>query len=361
MKLESVIFRVAVARCAAVVAAVVVAAAGCGESVDRQAAVATPLELRTKIYTVSSGLIAPYGARPGCVLAAFGDAVPLAVGNSRGDQFSVMPVAAAATMGNGRVVAVGHESFIKGDAEPTNTRFMRECMKWLAKGEPLRTVYLDAAAQRLLDESPAKACGAKAEWLDDYDKLASLPEGSVLVTVPDAHPLEDAAKLKEFVKRGGGALCSVVGWGWLQVTGGKSLSSENAFNAAMGECGLFACGLAVPFAEGGTYYDASYRFPVGGEEALKLALSGYKDVDIYVGGTRELFLTELYGVLPHGDTRFIPHLDKLADASLSDPAPSREKPLWFDRPAEHVRMSLFMRRWESAPERVWPAHPAAAV
>jgi hypothetical protein len=114
MKLESVIFRVAVARCAAVVAAVVVAAAGCGESVDRQAAVATPLELRTKIYTVSSGLIAPYGARPGCVLAAFGDAVPLAVGNSRGDQFSVMPVAAAATMGNGRVVAVGHESFISG-------------------------------------------------------------------------------------------------------------------------------------------------------------------------------------------------------------------------------------------------------
>ena len=377
MKLKSVIFRKAFAKCAAVVAAAVVAASGCGESVDRQAAAATPLELRTKIYTVSSGIKQAYSAHPGCVLAAFGDAVPLAVGNSRGDQFSVISVAGAATMGNGRVVAVGHESFISGRAagdssesgarerRSANWPFVRECMKWLAKGEPLRTVYLDAAAQSLIDDYPAKACGAKAEWLDGYDKLAALPEGSVFVTVPDAHPLEEAARLKAFVKRGGGVLCSVVGWGWVQVSGGKSLSSENVFNAAVGECGLFASGLFGLYPIGGligTYGDPSYRFPVGGEEALKLALSGRKDVDIFVGGSREVFLTELYGVLPKDDTRFIPHLDKLADASLLDAPPSPENPLSFARrPAEHLRMSLFMRRWKSDPEREWPAHPAAAV
>lgn len=362
-----------------VVAAAALATSGCGESVDKQAAAATPLEMRTKFYSVSSGIMQAYGAHPGCVLAAFGDAVPLAVGNSRVDQCSVISVAGAATMGNGRVVAVGHESFISGkecgDPESyamkrrlANKSFVREWMKWLAKGEPIRTVYLDSAAQNLIDDFPAKACGAKAEWLDGYDKLAALPEGSVFVTFPDAHPLEDAAKLKAFVKRGGGVLCSVVGWGWLQITGGKSLSSENVFNAAMGECGLFASGLYGLYPTGGTwvgkYTDPSYRFPVGGEESLKLALldaGKRKNDDLFVGGSREVFLTELYGVLPKGDTRFIPHLDKLADASLLDPPPSPGNPLSFARLDEHLRMSLFIRRWKCDPEREWPAHPAAAV
>ena len=362
------------------VAAAVLATSGCGESVDRQAAATTPLEMRTKFYSVSSGIMQAYGAHPGCVLAAFGDAVPLAVGNSRVDQLSVISVAGAATMGNGRVVAVGHESFISGKAagdssesgarerRSANKPFVRECMKWLAKGEPLRTVYLDSVAQNLIDDFPAKACGAKAEWLDGYDKLAALPEGSVFVTFPDAHPLEDAAKLKAFVKRGGGVLCSVVGWGWLQITGGKSLSSENVFNAAMGECGLFASGLYGLYPTGGTwvgkYTDPSYRFPVGGEESLKLALLGAskrKNEDFFIDGSREVLLTELYGVLPKGDTRFIPHLDKLADASLLDPPPSPGNPLSFARLDEHLRMSLFIRRWKCDPEREWPAHPAAAV
>ena len=70
------------------------------------------------------------------------------------------------------------------------------------------------------------------------DGLAALPKAAVVVLAPDWHPLAAMPAVRAFLMRGGAALCPVVGWGWHQVSGGKSFRTESPFNALLAADGL---------------------------------------------------------------------------------------------------------------------------
>jgi len=342
------------ARCASV--ALLLSATAClaGES-----DVARPAQaLRAKVSSAAKQLKVLEGAVPGAVFAEGGEAVPLAFGRSDGTECSV---AAASVMGRGRVVAFGHELFFAGEAGEFNAAFTRECLAWLAGGKMPRKLYVDFMARGLAEPLAKVAGGVETEILPRYAALQKLPEGAVFVAYPDSHPLAEAAQLAAFVKRGGGVLSFVVGWGWHQVSGGRPFSTDNPFNAAMGECGLFTCDNAVEPYEGGFYSvaDAAGLQGTIGEEAFDLVLGGR--VSPAVSARCQLVLGGLMRAMPADDKRLMSRLLELADAANPGLLPSPEHPLRSFRVKERIGLILHARRWQADPERNWPAHPAAAV
>ena len=361
MKLESLIFRsaglAALARCAAAVA-VALAASVCAGADARPA-----YALRGSLAAKAKGLEAANGAIPGCVLALGGDAVPLAFGRVGETECSV---AAASVMGRGRVVAFGHDSFVSRADTAPNAEFVRECVSWLARGGKPDKVYVDYAAKRL-GMAGAALAGATGvaekdmKVVEGYDELATLPSGAFLVAFPDAHSLEESAMLSKFVKRGGNVICAVVGWGWSQITGGRSMSSENPFNAAFGVCGLFTANLAAKPTEGALFPAVGAEGLPGtiGDEALALMQKGGADAKALA--RCELLLESLFVTLPQGDARLMPRLRGLAKTPKSGPVPSPSKPFGAERAMDRFRLALHASEWQRNPGIVWPAHPAAAV
>ena len=346
--------RTAFSACAA--AAMLLSAFACRAGEARE--VRPAHELRAKAAAVASCLKASDRAIPGAVLVEGGEAVPLAFGLADGADCSM---AAASAMGRGRVVAVGHESFFAGETGASNAAFTRECLAWLARGEAPRKLYVDVAAHGIGESLASVAGGAEVVVLSSYMDLDRLPEGSVFVAHPDAHTLAEAAILSSFVKRGGGAFCIVVGWGWSQISGGRPFSTENPFNLAMGECGLFTSDIAVRPREGGFFAVAEQAGLPGtiGEEALGLVLGGSIPPDVSM--RCQLVLGGLMRVMLPNDRRLMPRLLELAGSANQALPPSPEHPLSFHNAKERIALALHACRWQANPKGIWPAHPAAAV
>ncbi|MBO7684305.1 MAG: M60 family metallopeptidase [Kiritimatiellae bacterium] len=307
--------------------------------------------LRSRTSAAARHLKVSGGSVPGSVLAAFRNAVPLAYGHADGN---VCSVAAAAEAGRGRVVAFGHGSLV---STADNAAFVRECVSWLAKGGKVRRIYVDGS----VPFRPAD--GVETVLVKGYGELESLPADAVFATAPDSHPLKDAPLLSAFARRGGGVLSTVIGWGWKQVSGGKSVSSENAFNAAMGEFGLFASDAVVWPARDGVYPVIGAEGLPGtvGEEVLDAVLRKKDGVPAELFSRYVRLLDELFASMPESDTRLMPRLMELADGSSAKAAPSPSCPLSSDSLAERLGLALHARRWHADPVREWPAHPAAAT
>ena len=203
--------------------------------------------LRARLSGCVKNVAVCNGCLPGCLLAAGDEAVPLAFGKVNGAKVAV---AAATAYGKGRAVAVTHHGFFEKEVaqRDENVAFLRECLAWLAGGKAPAVVCLDAKRHAMKDcvaRAVADWKGTRVASLRGYGELESLPSGAVVVTMPDAYPLADAAKLNAFIRRGGGVLAPVVGWGWHQISNGKPFSTESPFNAALGPAGLYTGGATV--------------------------------------------------------------------------------------------------------------------
>ena len=326
---------------------------------------ARPLDaLRARLSADAPRIVLAKGLLAGCVLAegpaAGGESVPIAFGAVGKAEVSV---AAACVMGRGRAVCVGHEGFFVNEAARANAAFLRDCVEWLAGDGAPRTVFLDAAISKLRPAVEAALPGVRIDIVAQYSKLDALSGGAVFVCHPDSRTLQDAVRLRAFIKRGGGALCTVVGWGWHQTSGEKPFSSGSPFNAALGEGGIFtAKQYVLPLADGKfTVCDADGRAGMTGEDALRLVEGAQDPLPDDVSARCVMILGELMSALPEGDARLRPRLKRLAVAPDGDRLPSPEHPLTAERAKERVGMLLCLREWQEAPAGRWPAHPSAAV
>ncbi len=322
-------------------------------------------ELRAAVAQQVKSLTVEDGACPGSVIVAGEAAVPLAFGRVSGVK---APVAAATSTGRGRAVAVTHQSFFSAGTahRPENATFLRACLVWLGGGRHPRTVYLDTRAAGMrpaIMQAMKDVKDFQIVPFDSYDALAAFPEKAVVVTSPDGHPLAAAAKLKAFLEKGGAALAPVVGWGWHQVSGGKSFRTESPFNTVFGAWGLYTSNVIVDRERDGTYsVTQAFDLPgVTAEDALDLVSTG-RPLPQALGARCLFTLGQLADVLALDDTRYFPRLQALVKAPAKNgflPAP--EHPLGTSRVALRLGYQLFQNEWLAAPERVWPASPAATV
>lgn len=186
---------------------------------------------------------------------------------------------------------------------------------------------------------------------------------SAFVTAPDGHRLADAKLLDAFVRRGGGVFAHVVGWGWRQITGGKSFATESPFNAALGGCGLRTSGLTVKGAGDGRYPVARAEGLAGTsvEDAFRVIESAKGSIPRDVSSRSVLVLGEFMSTVPTGDTRWLPRLKRLSGSARTGRIPTPKRPFGPADVRERIGLILHQRAWLANPEFNWPAHPAAAV
>ena len=294
------------------------------------------------------------GGAPGVVLCVGSNAFPL-VGAACGQ--SVQPVAAASHYGQGRVVAVGHPSFYtEGVAKADTAIFIRNAVRWLGEGQSdvIVMVYRDAAMTRALS-------GIEGLNVREIPSLDALTVRSVLAAYPDSLKGDDVERVRAFITGGGGLLASGIGWGWQQVTGGKSLATENLFNRLLGPAGLF---INDDFANRtdpkGYRTDREIPAAVNATEALRLAVAG--------GVTDRATLRQIShtlcaarAVLPPEPCALSTALKTLTDSPAAAKLPTPDAPLTAADIAARLALIDHQRAWRAKPLDLWAAHPAAAV
>ena len=319
--------------------------------------------LRARVAQHVKTLSVGAGACPGSIVLTGGEAVPLAFGRVNGVK---APVAAATAWGRGRAVAITHEAFFSPEMAKRreNVVFLRECLSWLAGRQPT-TIYLDRRLEMMrpaILQAFKNVSGFKLESVGARDGFASLPADAVLVTSIDSQGRAQADVLRAFVEKGGRVLSPVVGWGWQQVSGGKSFRTESPFNAVMGPAGIYASGVIVDREQNG-FYSVTPDLDLPGmtaDDSFELAASGQPLPNAL--GARCLYtLGGLTEVLPLNEAHYLPRLKELAAKGLNNFLPSPEHPLGPTRVQARLGYQLFQNEWLAQPARVWSAHPAAKV
>ena len=294
------------------------------------------------------------GGVPGVVLCGGGNAFPL-VGAKRDG--ATLPVAAAACYGKGRVVAVGHPSFwsSEGLAKADTAAFATNALAWLGQGKNKVAVHKNADFARAL-----RALGGFD--VIEIPSLDALTPGFVLAAYPDSLQAGDIERVRAFITSGGGLLASGIGWGWQQVSGGKSRATENMFNRLLGPAGLLITGQTAERTDKRGYRaDGVFSPGVNITEAAALAAAG-TTADPVVLRQVNATLCAAKSVLPPGADS---EIAKAVNALLASPAaakqPSKAAPL---KPADiPARLALLEQQnaWRARPLATWPAQPSAAA
>jgi len=304
-------------------------------------------ELVRNVHTIDSGGL------PGVVLCGGTKAFPV-VGAAC--YKAVLPVAAAAFCGKGRVLAVGHPSFYsaEGLAKGDTSTFVTNALVWLGQGKRTIAVYKNADFAKAL-----RSLGGFE--VSEMSSLDTLTTQGVLAAYPDNLPPSDIEHVRAFITSGGGLLAAGIGWGWLQVTGGKSLVSDNLFNRLLGPAGLLITSdIAERTAPNGYRIDASFPQGVNITDAAALAAGGTCSDPVLLRQINAT-LCAAKSVVPAGDSEISKAVGELLHSPQANKLPSPAAPLKAtDIPA---RLTLLEQQndWRMHPLNLWPAHPSAAV
>lgn len=148
-------------------------------------------------------------------LAVFGpDAFVLA--NGVGPAGLKVPVAAASTLGKGKVVVFGHDGFLIATGDPGTAPLLVNATRWTsAEGVPLKVgyfgLYRNDGVQKLFEENSIESIALGSDWSSQLDGISVLFLNSIRLEP------EDLPALEKFVKNGGGLVTGVTGWGWKQI------------------------------------------------------------------------------------------------------------------------------------------------
>jgi hypothetical protein len=293
---------------------------------------------------------------PGSVLVAGPEAFPVIVGKS-GNAF--IPVAAGCTYGRGRVIALGHESFLSPEAlaQGDTARFIRNAVQWLGgKADP--PLAVDKAYP--LAAKGLASINIQASFIDPAH-LSQLVKGTVYIVHPDSYTPQSMEPIRAFIRDGGAVLCSCVGWGWHQVSGGKSFVTESPFNLLLGPAGLYTDdhGAERTSPKG---YITDKPLPSGLNATEAIALIGKGDVTSRpLASQIAATVTAVSEVLPPDEKPIRSALAALMAAPAANAVPLPGKPLGPSQLAARLSIMQWQKQWLADPVRVWPAHPAAAV
>ena len=269
---------------------------------------------------------------------------------------SVLPVAAAAFDGQGRVVALGHPSFFsaEGLAKADTALFVTNALVWLGQGKRTVAVYKNADFAKAL-----RALGGFD--VTEIPSIDALAGQGVLAAYPDSLPPGDIERVRAFMTSGGGLLASGIGWGWQQVSGGKSLVTDNLFNRLLAPSGLLiTADIAERTDKRGYRTDFALPPGVNVTEAAELAAGGASSDPARL---RQLNATlcAAKSVLPPGDSAITKAVDAFLHSPQASKLPSPAAPLKAADIPARLTLLAHQNAWLARPFDAWPAHPAAAV
>jgi len=304
-------------------------------------------ELVRNVRTIDSGGL------PGVVLCGGLNAFPI-VGATCGK--AVLPVAAAAFYSKGRVVALGHPSFCsaEGMGKADTAAFIANALVWLGQGKRTVAVYKNADFAKALR-------GLGGFEVAEIPSIDALTAQSVLAVYPDTLSPNDIERVRTFITSGGGLLATGIGWGWQQVTGGKSLATENLFNRLLAPAGLLITSdIAERTDKKGYRIDFALPQGVNVTEAAALAADG-THADPSLLRQLNVTLCAAKSALPPGDGAITRAVDALLQSPQAVKLPSQAAPLKAADIPARLTLLAHQNAWRARPFDAWPAHPAASA
>ncbi|MBN1916493.1 MAG: M60 family metallopeptidase [Verrucomicrobia bacterium] len=298
-------------------------------------------------------------------LCVFGDdAFVLVVGGGPGEV--TVPVVAAASHGDARLVAFGHDGYLMSGALMTadTGRLMANAVRWAAGGQKKA---FKVATHSLAELRAALAeRGFAVDELESEDWYKDLSAYDVVCFNAVWLKSEDEVKaLRAFAAKGGGLVAGGLGWGWCCLNPGKSLQAEFLGNALYGPAGIV-------WADGTLDRTSPQGFAAG--DAPSELTHAARALDALVAqeaGTVKLSADELaqvswlvtnaVRVLPADDTALLPRIQKIAGASRAEALPSPDKPLGNDHPLGRLVLTMKLDAIRDVPPQEVEASPAAAA
>ncbi|NCB06279.1 MAG: hypothetical protein EOM69_12275, partial [Clostridia bacterium] len=231
--------------------------------------------------------------------------------------------------------------------------FMANALTWTGQGRSSIAVFQNRDLAQYLQRK-----GYAAVELKDWSTLTA--DVGLLVAYPDAIPEAQLEHVRAFVTNGGGLLAAGIGWGWLQVSGGKSLVTDNRFNRLLKPAGLLITADLSGRTDSAGYTVGAIPRGVSVTEAAALALQG-GTLDRATLRQINLTLCSAKSVLADNDTSLCaqalaPILAKQTRISLSE-----KKPLTEAHIAERLALIVEGREWLAHPQQRWPASAAASA
>jgi len=299
---------------------------------------------------------------PGPV-AVFGpNAFPVIVGRSGA---LAAPVVAASFIDRGKVVVFGHPGYLDSQALTTadTGKLVLNAVRWLAQpGKPLRVGVRqrpDLAAYLIAKGITVDRLEG-SRWTDQLKK-----ESVISCPLADLSPTETAA-LESYLRGGGGLLAAELGWGWLQLNPGKTLTQHGG-NRLLGQAGLlWADGSLDRTSPNGFLAGTPPSAVFNASTALDMVLAGSNATPMAITPPNEnaqAVETTLLAArtLPPGDKILLPRLESVRTQHQSDPALRLTQPLTQREPLARLLLTLEVQRAMHLPVSQVPALPAAAT
>ncbi|NOZ19534.1 MAG: hypothetical protein GXP25_00435, partial [Planctomycetes bacterium] len=295
---------------------------------------------------------------PGPVCVFGNKAFAVVVGKTKTG--AALPVMAASRFGKGRVVAFGKGEFLspKAFTLADTGRAVANAARW-ASG---KTGGIRVGVHKCKGLVPAlKKQGLDAKQVG----LNKLKPIDVLFVRLGRVRENDLAKLSRFVSGGKGLVVGELGWGWLQLHPGKSLSKDFLPNRLLAPMGIvWAAGALDRMAKSG-YVAGDVPSPLTNASAALDAALAHAD------GKRRLTkeeIAQVSTVLPHtalslppDDAILLPRIRKLMEDQSLSVIPTRKRPIKAGDILPRLVLTMQVREAMERPPEEVKAHPAAAT
>ncbi len=294
---------------------------------------------------------------PGGVTAFGPDAFAVVAGKDGPD--APLPVVAAARWGEGRVVAFGHDGFLRTPRHKDNGALLVNAGRWTSGGveAPVAGVFREPALAAWLDENGFDVRSfEEPTWARHLDGVSTIFINGMWIAEADL-PL-----LEEHIRGGGGLVTGVTGWGWMQIRGKDraALAGECAANVLIQRAGLAFTSGARQRTRPDGYAAGVDLAPLNASEALLSIVDhgdGVPGVTPAQLARCSAVLADAVRSLPSDDRILLPKLAVAVAKTARVPTPSN--PIRASDSLARLALTLDLERLRSASLDEIRAHPAS--
>ncbi|MEM2786100.1 MAG: M60 family metallopeptidase [Candidatus Nitrosotenuis sp.] len=266
-----------------------------------------------------------------------------------------MPVVAASTVGDGRMVAFGHDGYLGRAAllDGDTGKLFQSCIRWAGKSTKPKIGCIGALeAHNYLVEQGYSCDPISGQSFSDYDVVISND-----VSKSGLH----AETIKKFIENGGGFIAASTGWGWKQIT--QRELPEHPMNKILVEGGIIFNDFMLERTTS-KGFDVT-RTPSQLNNALDALKMVIQHQDSTVNLTKNQLEQSIVSVLstalcsPASNKEFHKKLAALLKSEKSSSIVTHDFPITFEKPLSRIRLALEVRAAQTLPAKEIKAHPSA--
>ena len=297
-------------------------------------------------------------------LCVFADAFVVATADVDGVP---APIIAAASLGKGHLVALGHEGYFSKSTLATGDTelLIKQLIQYAGSGRPDPAAPIRVVYYRQPDIHDLGDAGIWPIKMERWDSELSLNDADILICAADKIPPGEVERLERFVTSGGGIICGIPGWGWLQTHEGMTLAADLVANTLFARAGV-------------AWVDGFIDVPPNKQLTIDPEPSKYLNASIALAALREaekpgatklsaadtnLAMSQLLRCLDNlPRTTFDDELHALVRADvMALPVPSPARPVTNEMGLTRLRLAAHLRACQDAPVNRVRAERAAEV